>query len=535
MNSQLGIDIYDVNKLIVVNNLQEVTNPVALDIGNSVTSDGLFSNQIFGRTKDERSTIFAYVNLHALFLQPLVYITLRRLMSARIDSLILREIYFKLDPKGYLVEVPEDEGETGIEFLYKNWDKLRFEENASRDRSERIKFLKSLDKGTAFMDKVIVIPPFYRDIRFAGDKVVSSDKVNDYYSNLMRMSRVMVREKDAGGLMIVGSLTRMRMQMMLVEIYNYFKNPPNLSKKYGIIRSGVMGKSIDYSARLVISAPLYDQDRWDQVPVRFDRCGVPLGALVTIFYPFFQHWLMAYFTKEFVSRANAYPTTIKGEAASVELDNPETFFSPEYIDKELKSFVNSYGDRFRKIKVPTKNNGMINVRISLKHSGVNTDDKEARKTYSQLGDRHLTWTDLLYMAAVDITKDKTVIVTRYPLEDYFGTSGFKVHVLSTNTTMPMIINGKFYEHYPIINTDMNQQEVSIQFINTLIMANCFLPGYGADYDGDQITVKGNFTIEANKEIEEIAMSKKNFLTIGGSSNRETMNEALQAIYSLTVD
>lgn len=531
MQDVLELDIYDVNKLIAVNKLEEVTNPVALDIGNVVTNDGLFSNTIFGRTKEERSGIYAYISLKSVFFQPLVYITLRKIMSARLDSLIMGDIFFKLDPKGYLVETTEEDGgKTGIKFMYDNWDKIRFEENSSMIRSDRIKFIKSIDKNTAFIDKWVVIPPFYRDIRFAGDKVVSSDVVNDYYSELMRMSRVMARERDSG-IAVVSSLTRFRMQMKLVELYNYFKNPPNLSKKYGIIKSGLLGKSVDYATRLVISAPTYDEERWDQVPVRFDRCGVPLGALVVLFYPFFQNWLASYFKREFVDRQNNYPSKVTGELTYIELDNPEAFYSPDYIDKQLKSFVHSYGDRFRPIEIPTKKYGMRKATVFIKDAmSAGNLAKEAR-----VFDRYMTWTDLLYRAAVEITSDKTIVVTRYPLEDYFGVSGFNIHVLSTNQTMPATVNGVFYEHYPVIDIGLNQQQVSIQFVNTLIMANCFLPGYGADYDGDQVTVKGNFTKEANDEIRKISMSKKNFLTIGGNSNRETMNEAMQAIYSFTID
>ncbi|MGL6099503.1 MAG: hypothetical protein ACRC0G_07745 [Fusobacteriaceae bacterium] len=530
MQDVFKLDIYDVNKMIAVNNLQEVINPISLDVGNVVTNDGLFSNTIFGRTKEERSGIYAYIDLKSTFLQPLVYITLRKIMSAKLDSLILGEAFFKLDNKGYLVESVEGDGHTGIKFLYDNWGKIKFEHNTSMVRSDRIKFVTSIEKNVAFVDKWIVIPPLYRDIRFSGDKIVSADVVNDYYSELMRMSKAMSREKGTG-ITVVLSITRLRMQTKLVELYNYFKNPPNLSKKYGIIKSGLLGKSVDYSARLVISAPLYDEERWDQVPVKFDRCGVPLGALVVLFYPFFQNWLSSYFKREFVDRQKNYPIIFKGESITVELDNPESYFSPDYLDKQLKSFVHSYGDRFREIEVPTLNYGTRKVTLyakSVSTSGIL--DKDAK-----VFNRNMTWTDLLYRAAVDITSDKTVIVTRYPLEDYFGVSGFKVHVLSTNRTIPAIVNDTLYEHYPIVHPDMDQQQVSIQFVNTLIMANCFLPGYGADYDGDQVTVKGNFTKEANDEVRAIAMSKKNFLTIGGNSNRETMNEAMQGIYSFTID
>ena len=527
------IDCYNINKLVEVNKLQPITNPIYLDIGNNFTSDGLFSNQIFGRSKEDRSTIFAYIDLKSYFIQPLAYITLKKIFS-KLDDLLMREAFFKVGPKGYLVQATEDDGgETGIEFLYKNWGKIKFERNNSMIRNNRIKFIESLKKDEFFIDKWLVIPPFYRDVKFGKNgRVVATDKVNDLYVPLISMSKVMERERESKGLHAVATISRFKMQTTLVQIYKFFTSPPNLSKKFGIIRSSLLGKNIDYSVRLVISAPTYDQDRWDEVPVKFDRCGIPLGALVVLFYPFFQNWFMSYFKKEFVDRQYNYPYYREGKGIKeeLELDNPEGYFTADYIDKQLKSFVHSYGDRFRLITVPTKKYGFIPVEMVGKlpeGTKVTIDDKLIK--------RKLTWTDLIYRAAVEITQNRTVVVTRYPLEDYFGVSGFRVHVLSTINTTPLEVNGKFYTHYPLVDTRMNQSEVSIQFVNTLIMANCFLGGYGADYDGDQVTVKGNFTDEANKEMLEFTKSKKNILTIGGDSNRSVINEALQAIYSLTID
>ena len=400
-------------------------------------------------------------------------------------------------------------------------------------RNNRIKFIESLKKDEFFIDKWLVIPPFYRDVKFGKNgRVIETDKVNALYTPLISMAKVMERERESKGLHAVATISRFKMQTTLVQIYKFFTSPPNLSKKFGIIRSSLLGKNIDYSVRLVISAPTYDQDRWDEVPVKFDRCGIPLGALVVLFYPFFQNWFMSYFKKEFVDRQYNYPyyKSKDSQPEEIELDNPEGYFTAEYIDKQLKSFVHSYGDRFRIVSVPTKKYGFIPVNMVAKvpnGAKITLDDK--------LLNRKLTWTDLIYRAAVEITQNRTVVVTRYPLEDYFGVSGFRVHVLSTINTTPLEVNGKFYTHYPIVDTRMNQSEVSIQFVNTLIMANCFLGGYGADYDGDQVTVKGNFTEEANKEMIEFTKSKKNILTIGGDSNRSVINEALQAIYSLTID
>ena len=53
------------------------------------------------------------------------------------------------------------------------------------------------------------------------------------------------------------------------------------------------------------------------------------------------------------------------------------------------------------------------------------------------------------------------------------------------------------------------------------------------YDGDQVTVKGVYTREANDELERYMNSKENFLTFGGKPSREPGSDSIQAMFALT--
>lgn len=54
-----------------------------------------------------------------------------------------------------------------------------------------------------------------------------------------------------------------------------------------------------------------------------------------------------------------------------------------------------------------------------------------------------------------------------------------------------------------------------------------------DFDGDQVTVRGVFTQEANEECERLIKSPSNILTIRGDNIRTSSNEAVQALYAMT--
>ena len=53
------------------------------------------------------------------------------------------------------------------------------------------------------------------------------------------------------------------------------------------------------------------------------------------------------------------------------------------------------------------------------------------------------------------------------------------------------------------------------------------------YDGDQCTIKGVFTNEANDELKDFMYSKQNFVSFGVSPTRASEGDAIQAMFALT--
>ena len=141
-DKHLRVNLIDPDKLVKVNDLKEITNPVFFVRNAIPTPDGLLSNEIFGITKYSRSNTFAYIDLYETFINPLIY-----KMWCKIDSNIKPCIhgtkYFKISEEGELVE--DIDGETGIfvnhddkellmalSSLYENEDKRRMMGAAGR-------------------------------------------------------------------------------------------------------------------------------------------------------------------------------------------------------------------------------------------------------------------------------------------------------------------------------------------------------------------------------------------------------------------
>ena len=54
-------------------------------------------------------------------------------------------------------------------------------------------------------------------------------------------------------------------------------------------------------------------------------------------------------------------------------------------------------------------------------------------------------------------------------------------------------------------------------------------------DGDQVTVKSIYSIEANNELRNQLNSKRHFISLGGNNVMETNNEGVAALYALTMN
>ena len=53
-------------------------------------------------------------------------------------------------------------------------------------------------------------------------------------------------------------------------------------------------------------------------------------------------------------------------------------------------------------------------------------------------------------------------------------------------------------------------------------------------DGDQVTVKGIYSEEANDELDKHLNSKSHYFNLGGQGVRTSSKEAIQSLYNLTL-
>lgn len=409
----LRLEIMDVDRFVVANECKAVTNPVFFVRNNIPTDDGLLSNTIFGITMEDRAGTYAYIDLGGWFIDPSCYKTWIR-MDSHIKEVIHGLDTYIVNEKGEIV--PDPKGSNGIDFLRKNINKIKFKSTDSIKRDLKIKYLEK-NKNRMFINKYLVIPPFYRDTNTGKNGTVGVGGVNVLYRNLMLAVQALNSTQDYG-FDNTGTL-RARIQEILMSIYDWFCGNTNASMnnvepgigiagKKGVLRMANMSKTTNYSSRMVIAAPELKAETVDDMMVTQDRTALPLAACLANYRNYILFHAKRFFENEFIGNEQ-YPVIRKnGKREYVNVKDPLIEFSDEKIKREMDRFLHGYNNRFVPIEVPLEDGTKVYMRFKGRFKGVGEDPES-------ICDRRLTWCDVFYICAVEASRDKNILITRYPI------------------------------------------------------------------------------------------------------------------------
>lgn len=552
--NHLELELLDVDRFVKVNDLKEISNPVFFN-GPVPTPDGLLSNEIFGITKAERIGIYAYIDLGGYFLNPLVYKILCTL-DRKVEAIVNGTDNFSINEKGEIVKDPN--GDTGIAWLKRNFEKINFDrgEESPKSRKDKIKFLE-MYKSKLWVNKCPVIPPYYRDVD-TKQASIGVGEINKLYSALIIATKSLKESAEYG--LSLADATKGRIQTTLKQIYDWFgagttiggeETGGNLPGKTGIIKKGVMYKTVDYSTRLVMSSANNKVEDIEELIVDMDHAALPLEAAIVNFQPYIVFFCRRFFENEFAGRGTY--TLVGNERNQPDLEVPiedyQIMFSDAEIIKQIERFVHGYSNRFQPIPVPINKAEFLkmikekNIKVKssdvwIRFKGRNIPSSKAaleNEDYSSypLLERPMTWCDLFYLAACEMTKDKMILITRFPIDSYLNQFPTKFNIKSTIETEPMYINNTVYRWWPKIRKEDIGRNTSPLFSPTLTISNGLIDVMGLDFDGDTAITKPIYTIEANQELEKAANSIPNLIGMDGTSPRNVTKECIMMLYSLT--
>lgn len=512
------------------NGMIPVTNATAKERGGVFTSDGVFSPYIFGVTPDERKTKFSYIDLGTRVFHPYIYQILSNVLpKTSMSKIVTGQGSWKVNSDGQVEEVLEndknyDPSNTGIDWLIDHWDDFKWKRNSSKIRDQRVKLLASYKKEDIVITKWLVIPVFYREIQTVSG-IEKTPDLDKWYCDLIRYAQSYKKSPIPS----MAHNTKFMIQQTLVTIRKYGQSLVQL--KHGFFKKSVLGKSVDYSYRSVISCVNMDmyETPYDD-PIDMYSTGFPLAQLCVMGFPFMKAEVSEFMRQLFESLGTRYPIkdSKTGKVRLINLEEPMSMYTEDYIQKQINLWIETPGVRFRPVMIPT-----VEGEFPFRFPGDTIYNPKDTGTDESLNNRVFTWTDLLYICANNCLADKHVYITRYPLTDYFGIFPSRVFILSTLKTTKMNVMGKEYKYYPVIDPNLPETVVSTLFVDTVTMSVTYLNGLNGDYDGDQITEKMVFTQEANEEAERILNSSKHYITEDQELIRTVQNESYLTFFNMT--
>lgn len=485
----------NVNKYIRLKDAKEVYNH------NLDGPGSLFDPNIFGMNEEKRHKM-GYIRLHGHFIDPSTYIMVARRIFRDLPLIVNGSKKFIINDKGVLEADPN--GSTGLKWLYENYGKFRFKEKKSE-----------LDKYTRedfFTDKILVLPQHYRDIDTTSG-IMKIDEINQFYIDIIRNVSFLKRQADNPSLDT--SFLDMKIQGLLVALTEQLANMT--FHKTGAQESLVLGRSVDHSSRIVISAPEVKMtDTIGFTKTKLGETCVPLHHLINM-YPVHiisnTQRILHYFY----------------DLGSMDVDKEEfeVHFNDEYIKEKMKAYFYSYKDRSSFVEGPDR---------KLFEFDFEFTDEEGVYNFT----RGITWIELFYIAMMECRDKVRIEHTRFPTTDKGSMVLGKVNILTTNESlgdMKIMYKGDvLYEFTDICNiTPFINNPKSHIYEETQKISNMLLKSLGGDYDGDKMINRSIYSEEAVKEIDNYNNTPLSFLTINGKNTRIIEKEAIQGLYDLTRD
>lgn len=411
----LRLEILDIERFVKVNNCQVVSNPRVFAKNNIPSDDGLLSNKIFGITREEKAGIYAYIDLHGWFIDPSCYKS-----WCKIDKNVKNVVHgidtYIINEKGELIQDPA--GKTGIDFLRKNIDRIKFKSNESIKRDINVQYLEK-NRDKMFIRKYLVIPAFYRDKNTTTtSRTVGLSGINKLYNDLIVASNALTATQDY--MFDATDAMNGRVQEIILNIYNWFCgvssststeiNNRGIQGKFGILRRANMSKTSNYASRLVITAPELKTENPNKMKVDLNTSAIPMSACIAAFRDFVIFQTRRFFDNEF-SGTQTYPIMVNGKTEYVELDSPEIYFSDDRIINEMERFLHGYNNRFVPIELPLKDKSKKYYMQFTGRYGGHPNISNPEPIYH----RRLTWCDVFFIACMEAIKGKHVLITRFPI------------------------------------------------------------------------------------------------------------------------
>lgn len=494
-------ELFDIDRFVKVNDLKEVTTQRLEISQNRYHPEGLFSEEIFGQTEEERNYRCAYIKLPIHIFNPDIAKLLSR-GGGIIKKLAYGEVRCNL-VDGKLVATEEGQY-CGLKDVYTIWENIDIEKTLNTRNKDNLDILTKSPKRLIFNDKVLVLPPNMRKMGIRNGRRVKSE-LNTMYMHILGLKSVSSHTTTNNVYQVYN-----KFQDAVLDIYNFVNT--FIGSKTGFLQQHLLAKTTTFTARNVISAPRYNTD---SPTIGIFKTGYPMHTLCSLFQPF-----VKYHMKQFFSYSNIQ--SIHPNPQEINQNDLRNIYDDKMIADLLHIYMKNPGSRFRIMYMDPDNTKPILFEAY---------DLTKKETIT----RPLTLTDVIYLCCKTAIVDagKMVYTVRYPIGDYMGAFFTKVYILSTVKTTSIQFQGETYPQYPDVDLNASHMRVSTMFVDVITPSNSRLAAVGGDYDGDTVKSTGIWSDEGNAQAEKLMTSKIYNITLQGTTMFPIKIECLNGLYALT--
>lgn len=512
----------DISKLKQVSSL-EVSEPGSKNF----KSDGLFSNEIFGRPgTGVRDKSFGYIDLKLGVFHPVLY-------KAITD---LKELYGQiLTGKGYAVWDDETkdfiksnpvDGFTGYNFFLSHFKQLKFVERESLKRTQYIKLVNKF-RENPLIDKLLVLPAGLRDYELDKTGRPTEGEVNTFYRRIMTTSNLVVTSAIKTNPESLDNV-RSTLQKYVNELYDYFKSL--LEGKNKLVLSKWASRKIFNGTRNVATSLLDNPSELGGKQVGPNDTVIGLyqflkGALPIALYQIRNNFLKEVFPGQNAPAILVDKQTLRSVNVDVSSDSYDMWMSEEGLEKTITKYAEE-DLRHNVITIDGYYLGLIyqdDDKFILLHGIEFLPEGLDPKLV-----RPLTFTEVLYTAIYKVANNYPMFVTRYPITGYGSVYPSMTYLRSTIQGLKLDEYNTFMEK---IGTALEFPKLGTGFYNSTSVNPKHVSRLGLDFDGDMLSNNIVYSQEAVTEVKKLLGSRKFYIGQDGkfsfSSSYDTIDFVLK--------
>lgn len=461
----LDKNLFNIELLILNDNNQnvkyfrEIKTGAIFETGTKIFhKDGLFSTDIFGPLGSSvRSEREAIIDLKLPVIHPLIYEVMISL-SSKIEKIASGKTYAKFNKTtGDFDIVTKDEGgETGLNFIIENIDKIKFIETNSTERKYKIELCKKYCNTKSLITKWVVIPAGIRDYTEDKKGKPSEDEINNIYRKLLTSTNMIKNNKLTKEDLELLNPIRLRIQKTLVELYEYIKTL--LDGKSKFIQSKFIKRATMYGTRNVLTpSPVKIKDLTDDNILKSNHTTVGLYQYIKAITPITMNLLLTKFLNKIFNSNNSNAYVINKETLrSCIVDVPIKTRDKWLTFDGLTEVMNKLAQPIIRDSVVTINgNYLLLVYDRGDKIDIISDTKDINfKELDQSKLRPITYGELFYIAVEDVVDKYPAFTTRYPVAGLGGIYPCRVYLKTTSVGRRVELNyngiTRIAKEYPIL-------------------------------------------------------------------------------------